>query len=100
TSSLSPASTKPYVYVIALPSDIVRATPSLASRLTTSGARPVASLIIYKTRRSQLLEGNTRFDPANSANLGLTGNPNTLIFSGATPTARKTEALCSLATRK
>ena len=78
----------------------VRSTPSSASRRTRSGAPWVAAWIMYKTRRSESLEGNTRFEPLKSANFGLTGNPNTLIFCGAIPTARKTEALCSFATRK
>ena len=45
-------------------------------------------------------EVKTRFDRAESANFGLTGKPNTSIFSTATPAVRKTEALCSFATRK
>jgi hypothetical protein len=55
---------------------------------------------MYKIRRSDLVEGNARLAGAKSANFGLTGNPNTLIFSGATPAARNTEALCWFATIK
>ena len=77
----------------------VRSTPRSTSRRTRSGAPRVAAWIMYKTRRSEFLEGKPRF-PATSANFGLTGNPNTLILPGTTPTAFNTDALCSLATRK
>jgi hypothetical protein len=77
----------------------VRSTPSFASNPTSSGAPRVAAWIMYKMRGFELLKGNCR-SLVKSANFGLTGNPNILIFSGATPADRKTEALCSFATRK
>ena len=56
-------------------------------------------VIVYKTRRFELVEGNGR-SSAKSANFGLTGNPNILIFSAGTPPLRSTPALCSFATTK
>ena len=76
----------------------VRSTPRSAKPLHEPGAR-VSRGHRQRTRRLELTEGNCR-SCVESANFGLTGNPNILIFCGSTSPARKTAALCSFGARK